>query len=146
MPPPPPTLPGGLDADGSRVTFDPASRVRPVLERDGLWTMLDGAGQELGLTAVNVAPPSGRTGTQAESAVAAWLGDAGPWTVVADRELTTPLARASAGSPVARMLLLILAYRRIANPLAGYFIISTVQFSTCRQCLTSRRLMPTGSP
>jgi hypothetical protein len=97
-----------LDADGSRVTFDPASRVRPVLERDGLWTMLDGAGQELGLTAVNVAPPSGRTGTQAESAVAAWLGDAGPWTVVADRELTTPLARASAGSPVARMLLLIL--------------------------------------
>ena len=73
-----------------------------------MWISRDAGGQDLATIAVNVEPRLAHTDTQSEPAVSTWLADSGSWAMAAPEKLTEILEIAHAGSPLGRMLLLIL--------------------------------------
>jgi hypothetical protein len=94
--------------DGERIDLDQVNRPRRALVAQGLYDVLDGAGQNVGAVAVNVDPAAGRTEPQPASAVDAWLGNSGPWEAFDPDDLTAALRRADSGSPIAGVLLIVL--------------------------------------
>jgi hypothetical protein len=111
-----------VDPDGERVPVDREGRPQRPLDRGGLWTALDAAGQRLGVLPVNVDPAAARLTTQSEAAVTAWLEASGPWSVQPADELAGSLGAVDAGSPLWRALLLaLLAVVLLETLLARWF-------------------------
>lgn len=98
-----------LGPDGRRVQIDATGRAREPLWRAGLWRVLDQADQTLGAVAVNVEPDAGRTDPQPQAAVTQWLGTSGPWEVFDPADPASALKTAQTGSPLAGLLLLVVA-------------------------------------
>jgi hypothetical protein len=90
----------------SSVLLDVAARPQQPLQQAGHYSVLDSASQTIGKVAVNVDPLAGQTGTQSRAAVAQWLSKSGQWTVFDEDDPTAPLRSASAGLPLAGMILL----------------------------------------
>ena len=98
-----------LGPEGRRVPIDATGRAREPLGRAGLWSVLDQADQTVGAVAVNVEPDAGRTDPQPQAAVTQWLGTSGSWEVFDPADPAAALRTAKTGSPLAGLLLLVVA-------------------------------------
>lgn len=96
---------GSEEGDQTRVPVR-GGRSEPV-ERSGLYAIVDGAGQEAGLVAVNIEPGSGDPTPQASEAVLNWLRRSGPWKALDAADPAAPLALVESSSALSGVLLAI---------------------------------------
>lgn len=101
-----PASDGSGPGDQKIATVTSAEHAQPF-EQPGLYTIVDRGQQPVGTLAVNVDPAAGRTQTQSEAAVQAWLRTAGPWEFFETDNITAALRRENVGSPISRFILVI---------------------------------------
>jgi hypothetical protein len=114
--------PMGAPPQGQRISLDSTGRPQAPLDRAGVYSVVDQAGQPIAKVAVNVDPTAGETDVQSAAAVTAWLAGSGPWDVFDTNDLSRSLTVADQGSPIAGILLfMVLALLIIETLLARWF-------------------------
>jgi hypothetical protein len=111
-----------VDPEGVLIPLDALGRPRSAFERTGLYALTDQASQNVGAVAVNVDAVAGRTSTQSQAAVTAWLADSGDWELFDSDDLTAALQRTKTGATLASLLLwTVLALVILETMLARWF-------------------------
>lgn len=92
---------------GKALALDASRRPTRPFQKAGMYEVLDAAGRTVGRVAVNLDPRAGRTETQSEAAVGAWLGESGPWQTFDRADPAAKLATAESGTSIAGMILFV---------------------------------------